>query len=115
MTLDPKRPDIGLRLTYSGSGFRCDKERDYKFVLETICDQDATESIATFKGSSLEDKCMPTVELVSEFACPTFSLHALWRFFEKYSEPIACVLIVLGLFLMLFGGRYYRATMFLCA
>jgi len=42
-------------------------------------------------------------------------LHSLWRFFEKYNQPIAVVLIVLGIFLMLFGGRYYRATMFLCA
>ena len=26
---DTKRPDIGLRLTYENSGFRCDKDHDF--------------------------------------------------------------------------------------
>jgi len=42
-------------------------------------------------------------------------LHALWAFFEKYAIGFACIFLVLGLFLMFFGGRYYSATMFISA
>ena len=98
--LDEKRPDIGLRLKYVNSGFRCTADKDYSFTVETLCDEDATESIATFKGTSLGDKCSPAVELISPYACPTFSLHALWNFFEKYAMGFACIFVVLGIFLI---------------
>jgi hypothetical protein len=42
-----------------------------------------------------------------------FSVHALWNLFEKYEIGLALAMIILGVFLMIFGGRYFKTTIIL--
>lgn len=92
------------------SKFQCTPGADYTFTIEATCDPDASTATAFFKAKSLEDECNPVVELVSQHACPLFSVHALWRYFEKYSLAIALLLIIGGSFLLAQGQRFYKAT-----
>lgn len=40
-------------------------------------------------------------------------LGTLWTFFTTYYFIFGAIMIVIGLFLVIVGGRYYKATMFL--
>jgi hypothetical protein len=51
--------------------------------------------------------------MTSMYACPTFSLDALWEWGEEYSYILGMVFMLTGIFLALFGGHQYKATMFL--
>jgi hypothetical protein len=44
----------------------------------------------------------------SMHGCPVITSNALWRFYNAYEVLIAVVNICLGLFLMIFGGRFAR-------
>jgi hypothetical protein len=46
-------------------------------------------------------------------ACPVLSLGTLWTFFNKFYYIFGILMILMGIFLMIFGGRYYKATMFI--
>lgn len=41
------------------------------------------------------------------------TLGTLWHFFTHYYEGFAIIILVLGLYFLTVGGRYYKETMFL--
>lgn len=51
---------------------------------------------------------MSTVE-----ACPDFSLGTLWYFFNAYYYIFGVLMILLGIFLLTFGGRFFKTTLFI--
>lgn len=51
--------------------------------------------------------------LTSKDGCPVFTLGSLWHFFNRYFYIFGLVMMLTGLFLMIFGGRLYKVTMFL--
>jgi hypothetical protein len=51
--------------------------------------------------------------LTSSDACPVLTLGTLWHFFNKYYYIFGVSMILGGIFLMIFGGRLYKVTMFL--
>lgn len=64
-------------------------------------------------AGSVQNPCSPRVILASKDSCPILSLHTLWHFINSYYIVIGLLMISLGLFLMVLGGKYYRVTMFL--
>ena len=40
------------------------------------------------------------------------SLGTLWHFFNLYYHIFGVIMILGGIFLMVFGGRFYKVTMF---
>ena len=59
------------------------------------------------------DPCSPRVIVSSAAACPVLSLHTLWRFFESYYFVFGMIMMVAGVWLMIYGGRVFKATFFL--
>jgi hypothetical protein len=45
--------------------------------------------------------------MTSKEACPVLSLGTLWHFFNMYYHIFGIFMILGGLFLMVFGGRYF--------
>jgi hypothetical protein len=45
-------------------------------------------------------------------ACPVISLSTLWYFLNDYSYIIGLIILFVGIWLMIEGGRKYRITMF---
>lgn len=46
-------------------------------------------------------------------ACPKLQLGILWHFFVKYANIFGLVMILLGFFFLMYGGRYHQKTLFL--
>lgn len=46
-------------------------------------------------------------------ACPVLSLGTLWQFFNTYYYIFGVTMMLTGLFLMVFGGRLFKVTLFL--
>jgi hypothetical protein len=51
--------------------------------------------------------------MTSAEACPVLSLGTLWTFFNTYYYVFGLLMMGLGVFLMVLGGRLYKVTMFL--
>lgn len=49
----------------------------------------------------------------SKDACPKLTLGSLWYFFNENYYIFGLLMMGLGVFLMIVGGRYYKFTMFL--
>lgn len=113
--LDEKNPGLGLQLTYLNSQYKCAGGKEYQFVVKATCDSEAEDSVAIFDPKSLSDECSPVVILTSADACPAFSLRPLWEFSQKYGEVFAIFFMMLGAYLMIYGGRKYEFTMFTAA
>lgn len=63
--------------------------------------------------ASLANPCTPRVIMTSKDACPYLSLGTLWHFFNTYYYVFGVVMMFIGLFLMIAGGKYHKVTMFL--
>ncbi len=81
--------------------------------MELRCEKDAVVAKYALDQSSITDPCTKRVILTSKEACPKMTLGTLWHFFSYYYGGFAIVLIVLGLYFLTLGGRYYKATMLL--
>jgi len=51
--------------------------------------------------------------MTSAAACPVLTLGTLWRFFNQYYYIFGVAMMLTGLFLLVFGGRMFKVTMFL--
>jgi hypothetical protein len=51
--------------------------------------------------------------MTSSDACPVLALGTLWHFFNEYYYIFGVSMILIGLFLMIFGGRLFKITLFL--
>ncbi len=50
--------------------------------------------------------------MTSKNVCPILTLGTLWHFFNAYYYIFGIFMILGGLWLMIFGGRYFKITMF---
>jgi hypothetical protein len=50
--------------------------------------------------------------MTSKNVCPILSLGTLWHFFNSYYYIFGTFMILGGLWLMIFGGRFFKITMF---
>jgi hypothetical protein len=50
--------------------------------------------------------------MTSKNVCPILSLGTLWHFFNAYYYIFGVFMILGGLWLMIFGGRFFKVTMF---
>lgn len=109
--IDNENPESGLMLEFTG-GDSCNETNNYALTVQLNCDQYAKKTTYELDTSSLMNPCTPKVILTSKEACPVLSLGTLWHFFNTYYYLFGAVMITLGAFLMIFGGQYYKFTMF---
>jgi hypothetical protein len=110
--IDEERPDLGLKLKYRG-GNQCNATSEYIFELQLNCDPYSTKLHYELELASLKYPCSPRVIMTTKEACPVLSLGTLWHFFNMYYHIFGVTMILGGIFLMIFGGRFYKVTMFL--
>ena len=47
----------------------------------------------------------------SPYGCPVFGMPPVWRWIDSNHILICAILLIMGVSLLIFGGRYYLATM----
>lgn len=110
--IDPDEPDLGLVLTFKG-GNQCNATSDYQLVLQLNCDEYASTTTYNLDPASIATPCTPRVIMNSPVACPVLSLGTLWTFFNDYYYIFGVSMILIGILLMVFGGRFFKVTLFL--
>ena len=110
--IDSEQPDLGLTLLFSG-GNMCNATNKFELLVQLNCDQYNPKTSYNLDTSSLVNPCSPTVILSSKEACPKLTLGTLWTFFNVYYSAVGLLMMSLGLFLMILGGKYYSVTMFI--
>jgi len=119
--LDAKNPNSGLKLDWS-AGEECTNDKgektNYKIHLELTCkstmkpgDRVKFTNQADFKFQ----QCENTLKGESLYACPDNSLLNLYAFILQYYYLFGGALIILGVFLILFGQKLYEITIFVLA
>mmetsp|Transcript_12762 Transcript_12762/g.12653 ORF Transcript_12762/g.12653 Transcript_12762/m.12653 type:complete len:85 (+) Transcript_12762:396-650(+) len=81
-------------------------------MVQLNCDATVLMPTYALDTSSITHPCTPKVIMTSKEACPAITLHALWTFFTKYYYIFGLAMVFGGVWLMLFGGKQFRVTMF---
>ena len=61
----------------------------------------------------MNEKCTKRVVVTSKDTCPKVSLGRLWIFFNDYQIVFGGLLVAIGGYLLIYGGKYHEQTMFL--
>jgi hypothetical protein len=86
------------------------KVQKYKTYLEIQCDeQEKFARIENFNDFS-PDKCENTLILKSKYGCPVGSYRPWYEMFPVDKQIVAIGLIIIGVFLMIFGEKFYTAN-----
>ena len=102
-----------MKITYSG-GDTCtaDPTKQDSFVVQIACDETADTPTYVLDAKSLLTPCTIQVNMVSKAGCPAFSIHTLYRFGVNNKYILATLAMVLGVFLLFFGGLKYKWALF---
>lgn len=93
-------------------GNLCTDKKEYELNLRINCDMGSSKTTFHFDEESIaEDECSPRVIMSSPAGCPIFGMPPLWRWVENNSIIIGIVFILVGIYLALWGGKYYRITL----
>ena len=112
--LDEARPDNGVQLVYSGGNY-CNETDYYTLTIQINCDEDATTPTYELDTDSLTYPCSPVIVMTASAGCSVGSLKALGEFFDEYDFIVALIMMAIGIFFMILGGREFKTTMFLFA
>jgi hypothetical protein len=91
----------------------CNDTSKFELLVQLNCDYYNPKTSYSLDTSSLSNPCSPTVILSSIEACPKMTLGTLWTFFNVYYSAFGLLMMILGVYLMIFGGKHYRVTMFI--
>lgn len=91
----------------------CNDNDKFQLLLQLNCDEYATTTTYNLDTASLSNPCTPRVILTSKEACPRLTLGTLWQFFNTNYYIFGLLMMGLGAFLMIAGGRYYKFVMFI--
>jgi len=109
--IDTANPELGLTLKFTG-GNKCNATAYYALVVQLNCDTYATQTYLQLDLDSIAE-CSPRVIMTSQAACPVLTLGTLWQFFNQYYYIFGLAMMLTGGFLLTFGGRMYKVTMFI--
>jgi hypothetical protein len=67
------------------------------------------------RGKTLEGKIINFIyfKYHNYLACPKLNYYILSYFFEKYKNFLGLIIIVVGIFLLVFGAKFLKVTMFI--
>lgn len=93
-------------------GNLCSEKKEFQLNIKINCDMGSSKTTYHFDESSiLEDECSPRVIMNSPAGCPIFGMPPLWRWVENQSIMIGLSFLIIGAFLAVLGGKYYRVTL----
>jgi hypothetical protein len=100
-------------LTYE-SETRCREGKNYSLDIKVNCNQDVfrTKYQLGIEETS-EDPCHPLIIMESPHGCPVFTTGALALHNQSFWWVNAICMTLFGLYLLVSGGRYPQATLFL--
>lgn len=105
--LNDTDPDQGVIISYAQGPINPFNGIPYKFQLQIRCSSDRLfiESIET-AGSTI------TLNAFSQFACPIITTSDTFFFMQSHSGLFAVIFIIIGLYFLFLGYRFYRITTF---
>eukprot|EP00347_Sterkiella_histriomuscorum_P008480 403344934 len=107
-----EEPERGINLDFI-SPAQCNATDFYKLRVQLNCDKNAVRPIYSLDSDTTNQQCYKKVVFASREGCPKLQLGILWHFFSKYANGFALVMIALGFFFLMYGGRYHQKTLFL--
>mmetsp|Transcript_34603 Transcript_34603/g.25769 ORF Transcript_34603/g.25769 Transcript_34603/m.25769 type:complete len:275 (+) Transcript_34603:371-1195(+) len=105
---------MGLVLNYTSTSI-CTGSRKYVLDIQLNCDEDEDVPRYSVDTATLSDPCYTRVIMNTKEACPVLSYPSLQTFFDDVSVLMGILLIALGAYLLVLGGKLFRLTLFLTA
>lgn len=101
---------LSLLFNYTGEE-KCfgDPRKKYTFELRLICSEKEEDFVWVRDALN---PCRIVIEKKTDSGCPILKAGGLWSFFDTYKYFLPPFLVAIGLFLMLFGAKFIKATMF---
>jgi len=111
---DEEDPEQGVTLSYHSKGL-CNETHKNALIVNLICEKDTPYPLYSFAQTPYEQgPCEPlVVNMETAAGCPVISLHALQAFLEQYYVFFGVLLILIGFWMLIFGGQQYKILMFL--
>jgi len=98
-------------LVFTAIGDKCGSV-DYMMTMTLVCDRKAEKDAKVVWTNTTYDKCTFKGGVKTVFACPIFSLTAM---FYKYNFIFAIAFIGAGLIIVFFGLKLFSITLFILA
>lgn len=109
--INEKYPTEGILLTYEG-GNTCGPNQTYSLEIAINCNSNPESFLAySIDLSSLSNPCKPRVQLSSKHGCPIAESNTLTKFFIRFYYFIAVPLTIVGIWLLVMGGRNPTASL----
>ena len=103
--INEKYPSEGIKLTYDG-GNMCSQNESYGLEISINCNMNPESFLAyTIDLASLSNPCRPRIQMSSKHGCPVAQSNTLTKFFIRFYYFIAVPLTVIGIWLLIMGGR----------
>ena len=109
--LDNQNPANGVNLDYYAN--YCNTTNRYNLNLQLQCDKYSPKTTYQLDLNTMNEKCTKRVIITSKDACPKVSLGRIWIFFNDYQIIFGILLVAIGGYLLIYGGKYHEHTMFL--
>jgi hypothetical protein len=105
-------PNMGMNLVYTG-GDMCNDTSFYTFTMQLNCDEYLDTSTYTLDSQTILYPCSPKVIFQTPEACPSSSISMINDVFNIEDWLIAIPEMLIGLFLLVEGGKQIHVTLFL--
>jgi len=103
-------------VNYSGGSIcAADSSQNYAFIAQVSCQKGDDPATYTFNSvdSALSGGCTIFVNMYANEGCTYPGMNELWMFMEEYNIVFAVAAILLGIFLIFFGLKLLRPTLFI--
>lgn len=113
--LDKTDPFGGLQITLN-SGDVCD-DKKYSVTYNILCNPEMEKGVVKFNNEDefSVNKCNNVLNGQSRAACPFVNYYIIAYFLNQYSLFLGAAIIVIGLFLLILGLKFIKATIFVSA
>ena len=108
--ISKESPEMGVLMTYEG-GNSCNETAHYSLTVQLNCNPNLQKTTYALDKETIKTPCSPKVIMNSPYACPIVSTGALGRFIDEYKYFLAIPLIIVGFYLVIFGGRWPQYTL----
>ena len=99
---------LGVQIQFNYGGIHS-LENLYQVKFNLYCEE-KTEDLLWIGGQFDITQSSNEISFLSKHACEKTAVYVIWNFIKKYQILFASLMILIGLFEMIFGNRYIRAT-----
>ena len=108
--ISENNPALGVVMKYD-DGNTCTETEKYSLTVQINCNPHIQKTTYALDKETLKNPCALKVIMNSPYACPVVSLGPLSSFIKDYAYWIGAPLILIGGYLIIFGGQFPGVTL----